>query len=244
MGFVGRGMLMALALGASGCEFGLEQVALTDGDQPDASTGPAGTTGMPGSSTGGDGDTTGPADGAGGSGTTTGTTDTGSETGSSGGTGTGDGLCIDEGDCPEGWECDEAGECFNPAEGQACDGQNDCDPLAPLCIEEQCWDGNDGDPCPGSLCAVGFFCNPNAVCQDGDEGDPCDAFYDCGPTAPHCALDGRCHDGSENDSCNGNAQCQLGLFCGPAATCQTGDEGDPCTSPCTAPTRRRSARTT
>ena len=226
--------LFVLALGA-GCQFGLEQAVDTDGDDgSDGTTGPGiGTTGPADASTGSDGTTAGPPGEAGGDSTTGGSEEgTGSDDGggsSDDGTTTGDEPCVDAGDCPEGWECmDEA--CINPAEGMACDGQFDCDPLAPLCVDNQCWDGNDGDPCPTNVCAIGFFCNPDAVCQDGDEGDPCDAFTDCGLSAPHCAPDGACHDGSVGDSCSGSAQCQLAVFCGPDAVCQDGVEGDPCSA--------------
>lgn len=122
----------------------------------------------------------------------------------------------------------------------------------PICHNDACNAGVDGDPCwSNEQCGAGFVClrdtcrqpadvggdclndehcaSPNLcfedVCQAGALGDACDFDDHCAP--PLLCFDGGCHAGAVGDPCSGSSDCAQDLLC-VRDLCQVGNVGDPC----------------
>lgn len=102
-------------------------------------------------------------------------------------------------------ECDEPTQCPDSAplcvqnacqvgtEGDPCGDPLDCDPDH-VCVDGSCWDGSEGDPCTSSVdCAFDSRNCIQSTCWDGSPGDPCETDVDCDLAADvHCGADQRC----------------------------------------------------
>ena len=102
-----------------------------------------------------------------------------------------------------------------------CDELTFCPETAPICFQNACQVGTEGDPCGDPL-----DCDPDHVCVDGScwdgtEGDPCASSVDCAIESRHCIV-GMCWDGGAGDPCVVDVDCDLaaGLQCGPGQTCE------------------------
>jgi hypothetical protein len=102
-----------------------------------------------------------------------------------------------------------------------CDDATPCPDTAPICVQNVCQAGTEGDPCGDPLdCDPAHVC-VEGTCFDGTEGDPCTSPVDCAFESRHC-IDGACWDGSAGDPCETEVDCDLaaGLQCGPSQTCE------------------------
>jgi hypothetical protein len=133
--------------------------------------------------------------------------------------------CRDDADaCPDGWPICVNDGCYAGAEGDPCGSDDECTG-GRRCNVQVC---TTPAPVDGACeydedCASGLQCVREA-CSAGQPGDPCVFAHHCPAGA---CVDEVCTDGATGAACNGSSDCTSGICV--TDVCRDGTTGDPCT---------------